>query len=139
MRARRSLLLALAVLPACSLSDGPSISGISPTDDTGALIGAPDPDDWRVSGSPVGRVSVFAASPNPTAASASVGLELGTAQAVRVRLLDRREEEVLMLHDGRLDASVYRFDIRPPDGARGLYRVELVGEGWRAHGDVRFH
>ena len=138
MRHRLSLLLALAALPACSHADGPSISGISPTDDTGASIGAPDPDDWRVSGSPTGRVVVSAASPNPTAASASFRLDLETAQAVRIRLLDRRLGEVSVIHDGPLDASLYAFEVRPPDGARGLYRVELVGEGWRAHGDVRF-
>ena len=138
MPARLTLLLPLVLLSACSLADGPSISGISPTDDTGAAIGNPDPDDWRVSGAPSGRVIVSAASPNPTTGTSQFRLDIDTAQDVRIRLLDRGLSEVAVIHDGRLDASQYAFAVPRPDGARGLYRVELVGEGWRSHGDVRF-
>lgn len=73
----RTLLLALAVavaLPGCDTNEGQDLffdqsrlapSGITRTDESGAIIGDPDPDDWRVAPAFQGSVEVFPASPNP--------------------------------------------------------------------------
>lgn len=129
--------LSLASLTACGLvGDGSRISGISPTDDEGTALGNADPDDWRVRGTPTGRVWVSTAFPNPAGGQATFRLDLEREQQVRIRLLDDRLSEVSVIHDGPLAPSLYAFAVPAP--GRGLYRVELEGEGWQAHGDIRF-
>lgn len=73
----RTLLLALAVLltlPGCDTNEGQDFffdqsrlnpEGITRTNESGEVIGEPDPDDWRVAPTFQGSVQIVPASPNP--------------------------------------------------------------------------
>lgn len=73
----RTLILALAALvalPACDTNEGQDFffdqsrlapMGITRTDESGDILGDPDPDDWRVAPTFEGSVQVSPATPNP--------------------------------------------------------------------------
>ena len=69
--------------------------------------------------------------PNPTRDGATVALEIGRTQHVRVDVFDVLGRRVVRVHDGVLDgARTHRFEVKANGLASGLYLVRAVGDGF---------
>ena len=83
----------------------------------------------------IGSSQAFAltAAPNPFRQSASIGLQVATAQDVTVEVYDLLGRSVALLFEGAMDADQSRtFSLDGSDLALGLYVVRATGERFQA-------
>jgi len=73
---------------------------------------------------------------DPSTSTASVGFTLGTAQHVRVRVLDMKGREIARLLDGNVSAGLHQAVWIARSVNPGIYAVALDAEGaggWSAN------
>ena len=129
------------VLAGCSVSDCcpyEVAEGITPTDADGRPTGPPDPDDWQFPEGFPSTYYVTPAYPNPAGAFTRFGFGLERPQRVAARLYTDDLELVETVFDGEFAAGNNVVVIERPAQAPGLFRLEVEGDGWETHGDVRF-
>lgn len=79
-----------------------------------------------------GAFVLHPAYPNPLASHATVGLDLPTAQAVRVAVFDLLGREVAVLHNGPLAAGGHDLVLDAARLPSGVYVVRAMGPGLAA-------
>ncbi len=80
---------------------------------------------------PAGEESfgLSAPAPNPTAGTSTLRVRLGSAQTVRVSVLDALGREVALLHDGAMPAGETPVSVATQGLAPGVYTVRMAGAG----------
>jgi hypothetical protein len=144
MRGNRTLwylapLVAAATICACREEEPQAppaeceFSGVTPRDETGALTGPEDPDDWCAS------VSV---APNPTSTSCTVDLLVQRTQRVVIAVHSPEAGDLLVLADQSFDVGSHRllWDLTMGSGtpvSSGLYCITVTAEDFSCDGDLQ--
>jgi hypothetical protein len=143
-------LLGGIVLPGCDRSSDPveeyQFLGITQTDQTGAVIGSPDSDDWCLSSVGPGNVpnehALWPAYANPAITNCTITFGVSQTDSVDLFIVRWPNVKVRQIANGPYGPGTYAltWDLRDEKGVRlapDIYRCIMKTADFTCHGDIQ--
>ncbi|MBD3404452.1 hypothetical protein GF420_16290 [candidate division GN15 bacterium] len=145
-----SAMLFLGLTAGCDRSTDPiedyRFIGITETDQTGAVVGTRDNDDWCPATINQGTIPneyyLNPAFPNATSNTCTVPFGIPAADSVKIVIIAWPDVVIRELTNGPRSAGNFgiTWDLRNDDGARvdpGIYRCRMTASGFSCQGDIQ--